>query len=230
MKIHCLGVIAVLLISSFSAVSAQEDDRLYLDEVLASASKKTAKYYRVAEGKDGELFIGRTYSIEGKLKSEGTYADQELRVEHGIFTFYHANGAVESKGEYVMGNKSGVWERYTPAGEELAEKVYNHVPLENIVYTLAETMPQYGKGSEKEFVKYIKVNVKAPNGKKVKGSVVASFVVEKDGGLSDVKVVGGKNAQVDQQVVQAIQSTAPWQPGLEKGQPVRVAVKVPVKF
>ena len=74
------------------------------------------------------------------------------------------------------------------------------------------------------------MNVKAPNGKKVKGSVVASFVVEKDGGLSDVKVVGGKNAQVDQQVVQAIQSTAPWQPGLEKGQPVRVAVKVPVKF
>jgi TonB family protein len=225
-----VAVLAAILLTSLVVVKAQEEERVYLNEVLASTAKKSAKYYRINEGRDGDLFMGRTYSIEGRLKVEGTYADRELRVEHGSFTFYHANGAVESKGEYVMGNKSGVWERFGPYGEALAEKIYNPVPLENIVYTRAETMPRHGRGSDKEFVRHIRDNMITPNGKRVKGAVMACFIVEKNGMLSDVKVVNGKNAELDQQVVEAIKSSAPWQPGMDRGQPVRVSIRMPVQF
>ncbi len=219
-----------MFLTSISQMRAQDSDRRYLNEVLASTSKRSAKFYRLNEGKDGELFIGRTYSMDGKLKSEGTYADAELRVEHGSFTFYHTNGQIESQGEYIMGNKSGVWERFDTRGGALAEKIYNHVPLENIVYTRAETMPQHGRGSDKEFVRYIRDNVTPPIGKRIKGSVTASFIVEKDGMLTDVKVVDGKSAEVDRQVIQAIKATEPWRPGTDKGQPVRVVMRMPVHF
>lgn len=212
------------------SANAQDEEKIYLNETLAATTKKSARFYRVAEGREGDLFVGRTYSIDGKLKSEGTYADAQLRVEHGEFTFFHANGAVESRGEYVMGNKSGVWERFSSKGEPLAEKVYNHVPLENIVYTMAETMPRNPKGSEKELVRYVKSNVTSPDGRKVKGNVTASLIVEKNGSLSEVKVVESSNEKINEQVVQAIRSTEPWQPGTEKGQPVRVIVRIPVQF
>lgn len=218
------------IVGSCSVALAQEEDRVYLDGVLAATAKRTAQFYRVIEGRKDELFIGRTYTIDGRLKSEGTYADPELQLEHGPFTFYHANGSVESKGEYIMGNKTGVWERFDPSGSPLAEKVYDHAPLENIIYTRAETMPRHSQGNDKDLIRYIKARVAPSKGKRVNGSVTACFVVEKNGMLSDVKVINGKNVDVDQQVVDAIRSTSPWQPGIDKGKPVRVRMRVPVQF
>ncbi|HRP00765.1 MAG TPA: hypothetical protein PLN54_15145, partial [Flavobacteriales bacterium] len=92
-------------------VQAQEEQQ-YLNEVLALTTRKNAAYYRVNQGREGELFKGRTFTLEGRLKAEGTYKDASLTIEHGTFTFYHANGKVESQGEYVMGQKSGLWKRY----------------------------------------------------------------------------------------------------------------------
>jgi hypothetical protein len=224
-----VAVLAAVLITSLFVVRAQDDERVYLNEVLASASKKTAKYFRVIEGREGDLFVGRTYSIDGTLKSEGTYADQDLQVEHGTFTFYHPNGVVESRGEYMRGHKAGIWERFDQSGRALAEKIYDPQPLENIVHTMAQTMPQHHHASDKEFVRYLKDRVTPVNGKRVKGSVVTSFIVEKNGTLTDIKVVSGQLPEADQ-VVNAIRSSEPWQPGMDKGQPVRVIVRMPVQF
>jgi len=220
----------MLLVVSVLAgtASAQTSDRQYLSEVLAVTSKPKAAFYRVAEGKDGDLFIGKTFTLDGKLKAEGHYTDPRLSVEHGRFTFYHPNGKVESQGEYAMGKKSGVWLRFDQWGRPLAEKVYDPEPLANIVYTRAESMPQYPGGS-RELVRYIKEKVTAVGGKKLKGTIITSFIVEKDGALTDVKVVDGKSTS-DEQMVEAIKSTSPWQPGAERGLPVRVIMRVPVQF
>lgn len=212
------------------ALHAQSGEPQYLSQVMTSTGRKDAQYYRVAEGNEGELFVGRTYTMAGKLKAEGRYTDPELSIEHGEFVFYHTNGSVESRGAYVMGNKSGVWERFDQWGRPLAEKVYDPEPLANIVYTRAQTMPRYNGGDEKALVRYIKSNVAVPNGRKVRGDLMTSFIVEKNGELSNVKVMLGEDPVIDEQVVKAIQATSPWQPGAEKGQPVRVQVRVPVQF
>lgn len=211
---------------------AQEQDgqRQYLDEVLAATTVKKARHYRVNEGRDGELFIGRTYTMDGKLKSEGRYADAALIVPHGAFVFYHPNGKVESRGAYVNGNKSGVWERFDAWGAPLAEKIYDPEPLENIIYTRAGTMPTYPGGGERAFVKYVRQKVSPISGQRLKGAVTASFVVEKNGELTDVKVIDGKDGVFDGRVVDAVRSTSPWQPGADQGRPVRVQMRVPVQF
>ena len=90
-------------------------------------------------------------------------------------------------------------------------------------------MPEF-EGGEKALVRVIRERVVDPSGKNVKGKVLTSFVVEKNGELTDVKVLDGKNKPVDDQVVDVIRSTSPWQPGADKGVPVRVQMKVPVQF
>lgn len=208
----------------------QADQRQYLDGVLAMTSKKSARYYRVQDGMDGQLFIGKTYTIDGKLKAEGRYLDAGLTQPNGPFVFYHANGKVESKGVYVNGNKSGLWERFDVWGGALAEKIYDPEPLANIIYTRAQTMPEFPGGDQRAFVKYVREKVSPISGQKLKGIVTASFVVEKNGELTDVKVIEGKDSVFDGQLVDAVKSTSPWQPGADQGRPVRVQMRVPVQF
>lgn len=207
-----------------------DGQRQYLSAALEPIGQKKAAYYRTVAGMDGELFIGKTYTIDGKLKAEGTYLDAAMAVPHGTFTFYHPNGRVESKGEYLNGNKAGVWLRYDAWGQPLAEKVYNPEPLANIVYTRAQTMPQFPGGDDRALVKYIKSKVEADSKQRVKGSYTTAFIVEKDGSLSEVKVIEGQDEAIGERVAGAIKSTEPWKPGAERGQPVRVQMRMPVQF
>ncbi len=223
----------IALILGCVVLSADAQDpkqaRLFLSEVLEPTSKRNAAYYLQPDGKDGDLYIGKIYTLDGKLKAEGRFKDEALTLEDGPFVFYHANGKVESKGHYAMGNKSGLWERFDPWGQPMAEKVYNPEPLANIIYTRAQSMPQV-PGGERALVRTIREKVTDPSGKNVKGSVTASFVVEKNGDLTDVKVVEGKNEAINDQVVDMIKSTSPWTPGEDKGVPVRVQMRLPVQF
>jgi hypothetical protein len=220
----------LLLASLFDQVnvSAQQQERQYLSEVLTATSRKNAAFYRQLEGEQDGLPLARTYTMEGRMKAEGTFTDKSLQVEHGAFTFYHANGKVESRGRYVMGHKSGIWLRFDQWGRPLAEKVYDPEPLMNIVYTRAETMPAY-PGGEKELVKVLREQSMNDGVKPVR-TMSATVLVEKSGELSEVKVTDGPDAASEECVADAIRSTAPWTPGVEMGQPVRVRVKLPVQF
>lgn len=222
--------LTALVFSLGSMNASAQAQRQYLDEVLAATSVKKARYYRVNEGRDGELHIGKIYTVDGKLKAEGRYADAALTLPSGPFVFYHANGKVESKGLYSDGQKTGVWERFDVWGQALAEKVYDPEVLANIIHTRADAMPAYPGGDERAFVHYLRGKVSPINGDKLKGEVTASFVVEKNGELTDVKVMGGKESVFNDQLVDAVKSTSPWQPGADQGRPVRVQMRVPVQF
>lgn len=221
---------AFLLTACMPARSLGQADRQYLDEVLASTTPKRAKYYRVNEGQEGNLWIGKTYTVDGKLKAEGRYRDAALTIPEGAFTYYHPNGKVESRGLYENGYKIGIWERYDVWGQALAEKVYDPEVLASIIYTRAEAMPAYPGGDQRAFVRYIREKVTPLSGDRLKAEVTTSFVVEKNGELTDVKVVGGANDVFNGQLVDAVKSTSPWQPGADNGRPVRVQMRVPVQF
>ena len=225
----------LLLVSLWPAVlasgeaMAQADERVYLDAVLEVTSKSKATYYREFVERRADLYFARTYRMDGQVKAEGTYRDARLMLEHGDFVFYHDNGKVESRGSYEKGVKSGVWQRFDKWGHQLAEKVYDPQLLAEILYTRAENMPVY-PGGEKEMVLYLRSKVQGPGGDRVKGKATASFVVERDGSLTDVKVVEGMGDPYDQHLVDALEGSPPWEPGREKGRIVRVQMRVPVDF
>lgn len=194
--------------------------RTYLNSYLEPTTKGKAAFYKVPAGQDGALYLGKIFTMHDELKAEGHYADPELKIPQGHFVFYYPNGKVESEGDYAQGNKSGVWQRFDEWGQALAEKVYDPEPLENIVYTRAPTMPQF-PGGESAMITYMRSSGAAKGG-------VASFVVERNGDLSDIKV-SGVPASVQDQLVQALEKAPPFMSGEKDGVPVRVQMRVPLE-
>ena len=215
---------ALLLLTCLVSLAAPGDNRsqrIYLNKVMEVTTKGKAEYYKIPAGQEGSTYIGRIYTMDDVLKAEGHFIDAALRVPHGSFTYYHPDGKIESQGEYVMGNKSGVWQRFDEWGQQLAEKVYDHAPLENIVYTMAPTMPQY-PGGDQAMITYLKGISPGLHG------ATASFVVEKNGDLSDIKVIGAEPGAADH-VVQALEKAPRFEAGEKDGIPVRVQMRVPLK-
>ena len=60
--------------------------------------------------------------------------------------------------------------------------------------------------------------------------VFLSFVVEKDGSLSDIKVLRGVSPKIDIEAIRLMKECPNWIPGMNNGQPVRVQYNVPVSF
>ena len=108
------ATISVLTMQAVMSVGdgGPKNEKIYLSEVLEPTSKGKATYYLQQEGKDGDLFIGKVYTMTGELKAEGRFQDEALMIEQGPFVFFHSNGKIESKGNYALGYKTGVWERY----------------------------------------------------------------------------------------------------------------------
>jgi protein TonB len=104
---------------------------------------------------------------------------------------------------------------------------------EEEIFMVVETMPEF-PGGQQEMMKYIGTNIKYPviaqeNG--IQGRVICQFVVEKDGKVTDIKVVRSSGDEsLDEEAVRLINSMPKWKPGKQRGKPVRVKYTVPVNF
>lgn len=93
-------------------------------------------------------------------------------------------------------------------------------------------MPEF-PGGEGKLLQFIAENVRLPKcvtDAGVKGRCVVEFVVEKDGTVSDFKVVRSLNKECDEEAVRVLKTMPKWKPGMERGKPIRVKYTVPVKF
>jgi len=64
----------------------------------------------------------------------------------------------------------------------------------------------------------------------VKGKVYVQFVVEKDGSITDIKIIRGIGSGCDAEAKRAVKRMPKWQPGEQRGKPVRVRFVLPVNF
>lgn len=99
-------------------------------------------------------------------------------------------------------------------------------------FTAVETTATY-PGGMADFYKFVSENLKYPAAAvtdKVQGSVLMSFIVEKDGSLNDIKVDRGLGAGTDEEAVRVLGLSKRWNPGLIDGKPVRIKYNIPVKF
>lgn len=100
------------------------------------------------------------------------------------------------------------------------------------VFTVVEEMPQFPGGDEAR-MKYLMENIKYPeearkNG--IQGTVYVSYVVEKDGSISNVKVLRGIDKECDEVAMNVIKNMPNWIPGKQRGQAVRVQFNMPIRF
>ena len=102
----------------------------------------------------------------------------------------------------------------------------------NKVFDVVEVMPSY-PGGQGALLSYLSSHVKYPvvaqeNG--VQGRVTVSFVVERDGSITDVHVVRSVDPSLDREAARVVSSMPNWQPGKQNGSAVRVKFNVPVQF
>ena len=100
------------------------------------------------------------------------------------------------------------------------------------VYDVCEQMPIY-EGGDAALLKYLTDSVKYPELAKkhgVQGRVVIGFIVEKDGSLTDIKVLRPVDIALDAEALRVVKGMPKWIPGCHDGQLVRVEYNVPVSF
>lgn len=100
----------------------------------------------------------------------------------------------------------------------------------NPVYSYVENSPQF-QGGLQALTKYIADNLRYPNGNNdIHGRVVVNFIVERDGSLSDVKILRSVDPLLDKEALRIVNSMPKWLPGTHDGKVVRVEHYVAVKF
>ena len=65
---------------------------------------------------------------------------------------------------------------------------------------------------------------------RIEGRVIVSFVVEKDGFISDVEIAQSVNPILDKEALRVVKLMPKWKAGVQKGKPVRVKYSIPVNF
>ncbi|MEJ8801562.1 M56 family metallopeptidase [Pontibacter sp. H249] len=103
------------------------------------------------------------------------------------------------------------------------EKPFNYV----------ERMPRF-KGGEREMLKYLAKNIRYPKASQdagTEGLVVISFVVDRDGSLSDFQVLKSLDESTDAEALRVVESmNGSWYPGIQNGKAVPVRYTMPVRF
>lgn len=91
-----------------------------------------------------------------------------------------------------------------------------------------EIKPEYPGGIE-AFYKYIQKKYKAPTDRNFKGGrVIVGFVVEKDGSLTDIKVVKDAGFGTDKETIRVLENCKKWKPAMQQGVPVRCSYMLPI--
>lgn len=98
--------------------------------------------------------------------------------------------------------------------------------------TIVEQLPQY-PGGMSQFVKWLTETLVYPDQamkRKIQGKVVISFIVEKDGSLSNLKVAKGAHRLLDAEAMRVAKLMPKWESGKNKGKPCKTLVNLPIVF
>ncbi|WP_353959435.1 TonB family protein [Mucilaginibacter aquaedulcis] len=100
------------------------------------------------------------------------------------------------------------------------------------VFTSVERVPEFPGGLE-GLGRFLATHIKYPKEdreKNIQGRVIATFVVEPDGSLSDIKIVRGVSKGLDDESLRVLALSPKWKPGYQSNTPVRVQYSIPISF
>ena len=111
------------------------------------------------------------------------------------------------------------------------EVVHEQVTDANSIYNsnFIEVKPQYPGGLQ-EFYKFIGKKYRVPNVKGLTGKVFISFVIEKDGSVTDLKVISDIGYGTGEEAVRVLKKCKKWIPAEQNGKKVRVEFTLPISI
>ena len=242
---NVISMIAVLLLFAAvmvfmiakNAYEAYQKEHAVMDQVtelsaLTQQKKKEAKVERkeipvkqeqqqvVEKVKSSVKFTAPVIKKDDEVKPE-----DELKSQDEIMNSKVAVGALN-----VVGNdESG---EVLKAKEVIATEPVKPKEEENKVFDVVEQMPSY-PGGMGALMQYLNSHIKYPaiaeeNG--IQGRVICTFVVERDGSITDVRIAKSVDPSLDKEAMRVVSSMPKWIPGKQNGSAVRVKYTLPVTF
>ena len=146
------------------------------------------------------------------------------------FESTEVNNATDKDSEYIA--QDSVDESISNLNSNQA-KIKKHVHHkkhnDENVYEVVEQMPSFPGGQE-ALMTYINHNIKYPEEDCGQGRVTVSFIVEKDGSITNATIRRSVDPAFDREALRVINSMPKWIPGKKNGRNVRVRFNVPVQF
>ena len=222
------------LLCAFSFTTRAAEIRTTTETVQAADDEKNVSFY-IADNQDGKPLSGSLIRIEGT--SRGTVTDEtgyaEIEAAPGS-TIQISHIGYETREVRVSEDNEPIryllmMERSEAPGREQAATPDND---DNTVL-VAEQMPTFQGGDLNTFRNWVQQNVRFPqialeNG--IQGRVVVTFVIEKDGRLTNIEVLQTPDRSLSDEAVRVLSKSPKWSPGKQRNQPVRVKYTLPVDF
>jgi protein TonB len=188
-------------------VERKEPVKVQVEQQVVEKVKSSVKFTAPEIKKDEEV------NPEDEIKSQ-----DDLSKTNTAIGAFDVKGNDEEAGEVLKAQQVVVDEK--PAEEETK------------VFDVVEQMPSF-PGGDAALMQYLSSHIKYPvvaeeNG--IQGRVIATFVVERDGSITDVKVVKSVDPSLDKEAIRVLKSMPKWIPGKQNGSAVRVKFTVPVTF
>lgn len=186
--------------------------------------------------KEFDASLPSMYEKMAKVYME-IYSPEDIK---GMIVFY------ESPVGKKMSEKSGeLTQKTMKAGQEwskelqiIMEKYKNTGTVQdptnvsdNTIYNTAgiEVKPEFPGGMD-QFYKFISENFITPKGEKLAGKVYVTFVVEKDGSLTDIKVLRDIGYGTGKEAIRVLKISPKWKPAEQNGQKVRCSYSLPISL
>ncbi|MEA3495371.1 MAG: energy transducer TonB [Bacteroidota bacterium] len=103
---------------------------------------------------------------------------------------------------------------------------------EEKIFMVVENMPEYPGGDRARDI-FLRDNIKYPEMERdngIQGLVVVSFIVEKNGKLTNIKILGGQTPNLNNEAKRVVRLMPNWKPGKQRGKSVRVTINLPIRF
>jgi len=113
------------------------------------------------------------------------------------------------------------------SGNKTLDEIKDLTPL-----TVIDVKPSF-PGGDDAMTRYLIANIKYPPIAKelgITGVVKLSFLIEKDGSISNIKVMDGINGGCNEEAIRVVHAMPKWSPGKQKGKLIRTQVQIPIVF
>ncbi len=145
---------------------------------------------------------------------------------------------IESRGDKKTSDAAANKKERFPEPEVIQVRIADNKKPEvieegaDMLFQTVEIDPQ-PPGGMPAFMRYVGQNYDYPQEAieaEVNGQVQVAFVVEKDGGLTDMKIIRDLGYGTGEAAIRVLQSSSKWSPGVQNGRPVRVAYTLPIRL
>ena len=231
-----VAAVAAVAYLGLAAYNSYQEAQKAKFEAEMEASLLEAKKEAKVEKKTETPKVEQVQKVE-KVKSSIAFTppvikkDSEVKPEEEMKTQDELKETKTAIGAFdVKGNDEAGGTVLKSVEDIAAPEPPKHEEEQNKIFEVVEQQPQFPGGSVNgwlaDHIKY--PVVAAENG--ISGRVVVQFVVERDGSVSQVKVVRGVDPSLDKEAQRVISSMPKWIPGKQNGQAVRSRFTVPVTF